>query len=258
MKTFSKIIKFPITQDKIINVTITKKRMKNIRLSISKTGDVKISMPYSTSYSYAYQFLVRKRGWISNQFNQIHLNLSKYSCNFNDNGNIFLLGNNYPLHIVNGSKNSVIFNNYIKDENVNTSISKQNLKTPYGFTIYVKDPAVNIKDLFIKWCKKYFLDFFANRLNYIYSQMFKNITPPSIKIKTMKTMWGNCNFVKNIVTLNLYLAKTPLVCIDYVIVHELAHLIHHNHSKEFHNLVTTILPDWKDRKKLLNTYSLAF
>ena len=101
---------------------------------------------------------------------------------------------------------------------------------------------------------------YKEKIKNYYDTIFRKygVQYPLIQIRKMKTMWGNCNFVKNIVTLNLYLAKTPLVCIDYVIVHELAHLIHHNHSKEFHNLVTTILPDWKDRKKLLNTYSLAF
>ena len=88
--------------------------------------------------------------------------------------------------------------------------------------------------------------------------MFKNNTLPTIKIKTMKSMWGNCNYVKKIITLNLFLAKTPISCIDYVIVHELAHLVHHNHSKEFHALMSTLLPDWKTRKKMLNNYSLNF
>ena len=88
--------------------------------------------------------------------------------------------------------------------------------------------------------------------------MFKSNPPPLVKIKTMKSMWGNCNFVKKIITLNLYLAKVPIECIDYVIVHELCHLIHHNHSKEFYKLITQIVPDWKVRKTNLNKYSLNF
>ena len=88
--------------------------------------------------------------------------------------------------------------------------------------------------------------------------MFKDNNYPIIKIKTMKSMWGNCNFVKRVVSLNIYLAKARIECIDYVITHELAHLIHHNHSKDFHNLMTTLMPDWKVRKKLLNNYTLKF
>ncbi len=245
MKISSKIIEFYIDSKQSINVEITKKRMKNIRLSISKLGQVKVSIPYSTTYSYAYQFLTRKREWIATQLNKINTNKIQDACSFVDGGNIFLLGQSYPLKVELDTKNKVIFN------------PNQNNYQDFGFTIFIR-PNTDVKKVFIAWCKKYFLDFFTNRLNYIYNQMFKNTTPPTIKIKTMKSMWGNCNYVKKIITLNLFLAKTPITCIDYVIVHELAHLVHHNHSKEFHALMSTLLPDWKIRKKMLNNYSLNF
>ncbi|MBQ7798402.1 MAG: M48 family metallopeptidase [Clostridia bacterium] len=254
MKNVSKTIDFPISTTKCIKVKITKKRMKNIRLSISKSGNVTVSIPYSTTYSYAYQFLVRKREWIVCQINKIHTNLANDSCNFVDNGNIFLFGKNYPLKVELSTKNKVIFNNFD-----NTQNNSNDINSHHGFTIYTKDTSSdNARIMFIKWCKKYFLDFATNRLNYIYSQIFNDNNLPIVKIKTMKSMWGNCNFVKRIITLNLYLAKTPMHCIDYVIVHELAHLIHHNHSKDFHDLLSRLLPDWKTRKKTLKDYSLIF
>ncbi|MFQ6724186.1 MAG: M48 family metallopeptidase [Clostridia bacterium] len=248
MKTLSKTISFPITNNHLIDIKITKKRMKNIRLTISKLGNINVSIPYNTTYSYAYQFLTRKRTWINTQLKKINANLLRTSCNFTNNGNIFLLGNNYPLSVMQGTRNKVIFNN---------TPSEQPLQTN-SFTIYIKSNDVDIKSLFVKWCKKYFLDFFTNRLNFIYNQIFKNSLPPNTKIKTMKSMWGNCNYVKKVITLNLYLAKTPIECIDYVIIHELCHLIHHNHSKDFYNLMNTLLPDWKVRKKALNKYTLTF
>ena len=238
MKTSSKVIQFPLASDKVADVTMTKKRMKNIRLSISSTGKINVSLPYYTSFAYAYDFLVRKRDWINTQLSKPR-NLKVDNCNFVDNGNIFLLGNSYTLNVQQSTKNKVVFDN--------------------NFTIYAKELNEEyVKAVFLKWCKKYFIDFFTNRLNFIYNQMFKSDPPPIIKIKTMKSMWGNCNYVKRVVTLNLYLAKTRIECIDYVITHELAHLIHHNHSKQFHALMTTLLPDWKARKKMLKNYSLKF
>ena len=234
-----KIVQFPLNNNEITNITISKKKMKNLRLVVSRTGNIALSMPYSVSYSYAYDFLVRKRNWITTQLTKINSNLAKDSCNFINNGNIFIFGNSYTLIVEQSTKNKVIFDN--------------------GFKILTKDLNTDfIKAIFIKWCKKYFLNFFNNRLNYIYNQIFKDSNPPQIKIKSMKSMWGNCNFVKRIVTLNLYLAKTRLECIDYVITHELCHLIHHNHSKDFHNLMTHLMPDWKERKKMLKEYSLKF
>ncbi|MBQ7880788.1 MAG: M48 family metallopeptidase [Clostridia bacterium] len=239
MKNTSKVIEFPLTTTTKTNVIITKKRMKNMRLTISKTGKVAVSIPYQTTYGYAYEFLVRKRSWIASQLSKINCNLNKDSCKFVDNGNIFVLGQNFPLKLELSTKNKVIFDN--------------------GFTIYTKDLSEDfVRQQFIKWCKKYFLDFFTNRLKYIYLQMFKDNNYPIIKIKTMKSMWGNCNFVKRVASLNIYLSKARIECIDYVITHELAHLIHHNHSKDFHNLMTTLMPDWKVRKKMLKDYSLQF
>ena len=238
MKTCSKVVEFPLAGNKVANVIMTKKRMKNIRLSISSTGKINVSLPYYTSYAYAYEFLVRKREWINTQLAKPQ-NHKIDTCNFCDNGNIFLLGNSHILKVEQSTKNKVIFDN--------------------DFTIYTKE--INeeyVRLIFLKWCKKHFLDFFTNRLKFIYNQMFKNSPPPIVKIKPMKSMWGNCNFVKRVITLNLYLAKTRIECIDYVITHELCHLIHHNHGKEFHSLMTTLLPDWKARKKMLKNYSLNF
>lgn len=238
MKTSSKVIEFPLASGKVADVTMTKKRMKNIRLSISSTGKINVSLPYYTSYAYAYEFLVRKREWINAQLSKPS-NIKIDTCNFVDNGNIFLLGNNYALKVEHSTKNKVVFDN--------------------DFTIYTKEISEEyVKNIFLKWCKKYFLDFFTNRLNFIYNQMFKTNPPPIVKIKTMKSMWGNCNYVKRIITLNLHLAKARIECIDYVITHELAHLIHHNHGKEFHSLMSTLLPDWEMRKKMLKNYSLNF
>lgn len=238
MKSSSKVVKFPLASGKVADITMTKKRMKNIRLSISSAGKINVSLPYYTSYAYAYNFLVRKRDWINTQLNKSY-GLKKDNCNFADNGNIFLLGTNYLLKVEQSTQNKVIFDKI--------------------FTIYSKIlDEEYIKQIFLKWCKKYFLDYFTNRLNFIYNQIFKSSPPPEVKIKTMKSMWGNCNYVKRIITLNLYLAKARIECIDYVITHELAHLIHHNHSKDFHNLMTSLLPDWKARKKMLKDYSLKF
>ena len=68
----------------------------------------------------------------------------------------------------------------------------------------------------------------------------------------MKTKWGICTPSKNEITFNLNLIKTPLECIEYVVLHELSHFKHPNHSRNFHNFVTRFMPNWKERKKILD------
>ena len=64
--------------------------------------------------------------------------------------------------------------------------------------------------------------------------------------------WGNCHFQDKRITLNLKLATKPRICLEYVIIHELTHLIEFNHSKNFKKLMEEFLPNWREIKELLN------
>lgn len=71
-------------------------------------------------------------------------------------------------------------------------------------------------------------------------------------IKRMKTRWGTCNYNAHRIWLNLALAEQPLVCVEYVVVHELCHLLEASHSERFWNLMTKFMPDWSQRRARLN------
>lgn len=76
-------------------------------------------------------------------------------------------------------------------------------------------------------------------------------------IKRMKTRWGTCNQKTARITLNLELAKKPISCIEYVIVHELVHLIEKKHNDRFVKLMTKYIPKWRSEKEELNRLILA-
>ncbi len=73
-----------------------------------------------------------------------------------------------------------------------------------------------------------------------------------VRYRRMKKRWGSCSS-KGVILLNTELVKAPTHCIDYVIVHELCHLIHPRHDKKFYQLLERILPDWKKRKERLES-----
>ena len=78
------------------------------------------------------------------------------------------------------------------------------------------------------------------------------IARPKLRIRTMKSCWGSCLVNKGIITLNRKLLMQPRECIEYVVVHELCHFIHPNHSKEFYKFMEQFMPDWRERKGRLN------
>ena len=78
------------------------------------------------------------------------------------------------------------------------------------------------------------------------------IARPKLRVRTMKSCWGSCLVNKGIITLNRKLLMQPRECIEYVVVHELCHFVHTNHSKEFYKFMEQFMPDWKERKGRLN------
>ena len=78
-------------------------------------------------------------------------------------------------------------------------------------------------------------------------------SPTAIRIHPMKSRWGSCNYIKGTLNFNLFLLDQPVECIEYVVMHEFAHFVQPDHSSAFHELMTVLMPDWKERKARLST-----
>ena len=96
-----------------------------------------------------------------------------------------------------------------------------------------------------KWIRKNIREIFTNRLYYWYNEFEENIPKPSLRLRKMTTRWGVCNTKSKVITLNTELFKYDIECLDYVVIHELSHLVHANHSKEFWNVVSKYCPNYK-------------
>lgn len=78
------------------------------------------------------------------------------------------------------------------------------------------------------------------------------VAMPSLRIRDMETRWGSCLAKKGVITLNKRLLEAPRHCIEYVVTHEFCHFIHPNHSKQYYAFLTMLMPDWRERKKVLD------
>ena len=142
--------------------------------------------------------------------------------------------------------------NKIKEDNLllgkSLNVLYKDVKKPL-----FKDNILIVKDDLMKdkWYKKKAMELFKINLDEAYFVFDEDIPYPKLKVRLMKTRWGVCNKKDDSVTLNLELIKKDPVFLNYVIVHELSHFVHFDHSKAFWSTVEKYCPDYKNvRKKL--------
>lgn len=201
--------------NKIYNVLVVKKNNKNTYLRIDDELNIVVTTNFFTTKKMI-QIILK------NNSKQILKMIEKKENEINKNSEFYYLGKKY----------NVVYTN-LDDINID------------GNYIYAK------KDKLDKWYKNQMKNLFSERLKYNYDLFEENIPFPSLRIRTMKTRWGVCNIKTKTVTLNSLLLKYSVDKLDYVIVHELSHLVHANHSKEFWNLVSKYCPEYKKIRKEL-------
>jgi predicted metal-dependent hydrolase len=113
-----------------------------------------------------------------------------------------------------------------------------------------------IKTVMESWYHRHSILIFKNRFDtYLKLTGSLKLAFPKLQVRQMNKRWGSCSKA-GVITLNEELVKTPLYCIEYVILHELCHLSIRKHGPKFFNLLTQYMPDWKKRKERLDLFSL--
>ncbi len=197
-------------------VIIEKKNNKNTYIRVKEDGKIFITTNYFASKKYLKQLL-------DNNYVALKKMIDKNKIKQEKNNYFYFLGKKYDIIIV---------------PTIKIDISSDK--------IFVE----NIEYL-NKWLKKQTALIYKQRLDYIYNLFKEEIPYPKLRIRKMKTRWGVCNRKDNIVTLNSELIKYGYSQIDYVIIHELSHFIHFDHSKNFWSQVSKYCPDYKMIRKTL-------
>lgn len=152
--------------------------------------------------------------------------------------------------------NKALDKNINKQEDDTFKLFGKSYDIVYGpFDTEINNNKIYTKDAksFNKYFTKYINNIYKERLDYWYNIFEEKIPYPNLKIRKMTSRWGVCNIKNNNVTLNLELSKYDNSALDYVIVHELSHFIHHNHSKDFWLLVSKYYPNYKNVRKMLRS-----
>jgi predicted metal-dependent hydrolase len=205
-----------LIDDKEYEVVIQKKNNKNTYIRVKEDLKIYVTTSYFASKLYIYNLLEQNKEYLKKVLTKQEIK--------NENTSFKYLGKKYDVIICN------IVNKVELDENKLYTPSEKELD---------------------KYIKKNTLELFKERLDYNYNLFLENIPYPKLKIRTMKTRWGVCNKRDNSVTLNSKLIEYNIEALDYVIIHELSHFVHFNHSKEFWMLVSKYNPNYKQIKKYL-------
>ena len=219
-----------------ITLTLERKNIKNMYLRVlPPNGNVKVSTPLFISDEEIVNFIRLKKDWILKKQRYIRENNIKAPLKYDNGEKHYLWGKEYTLQLI---KNDTVKQVLIDEE-------KSILYLPIA------------KRSTIEKRKKTLDEFYRNQMKIVIPQVLDKCTkivgktPSEVKIRNMKN-WGNCRYQDKRITLNLNLAKKDIECLEYVMIHELCHLIEFNHSKKFKNLMDKYCPNWKEIKKRLN------
>ena len=154
--------------------------------------------------------------------------------------------------------NKALTKNINKKEDISFKLFGKSYDIVYGFpNTEIEEEKIYTKDekTLNKYLSKHIYNIYSERLEYWYKTFEEKIPVPNLKIRKMSSRWGVCNIKNKNVTLNLELSKYTTEILDYVIVHELSHFIHPNHSKDFWLLVSKYYPKYKEARKYLKNNS---
>jgi predicted metal-dependent hydrolase len=220
-----------------ITVEILKKNNKNLHLYVlPPDGKVRVSAPYAMKDETIQSFVLTKMGWVKNQIQKFKNQLRQTERQYVTGESHYLWGRRYRLKLLPTTGASF----------VSIVSGDMRLYARKGATAQQKDAVIT------EWYRERIkakipalMDEWQQRIGVI---------APHWQVKNMRTRWGTCNAVKKRIWINLQLAKKPVECLEYVIVHELCHLLEKNHGHTFVALMDRHLPGWQATRKLLNEH----
>ena len=218
-------------------VEISFKDIKSLRLKVFPGTEIKLSVPINTPESFISDFLNQKLPWINKQLDIFSQTAAVEKENFIRSGtSTRILGRQLSIKIIPATKKRIV-----RDDR--------------WLLIYTTEPEnqENIDKQFFNWWQKNSKQYFLLQLAAMFPIVQKYGVPiPNLRVKQMQTLWGSCSRKHHGINLNYYLYKAPVACVEYVILHELLHFIYPTHNKAFYDTLTVLMPDWQERKRLLD------
>ena len=223
-----------VVENQEICYQLERKNVKNLNLRVRKDGSVFVSANEMVPCEEIDLFIHSKASYIHKAIDHFR-EIAQYKSQ--------------PKQYVSGETF------YIQGRGLRLQVSQAKKDAISSDGVYIFLEVKDINDIEKK--QRIVTRFLDQECKTIFSEVMEELYPlvkkygiekPTLRIREMETRWGSCLTKKRIITLNKRLLESPRNCIEYVVMHELCHLIHPNHSKHFYTFLSMLMPDWKERK----------
>ncbi len=218
-----------------LTVDVVQKNIKNIHLSVyPPTGRIRISAPFRMNLDTIRVFAISKLSWIKKQQAKLRKQEREAPREFLNRESHYFNGKRYLLKVI---EQAAVPRVELKHSKIELYVRPQTNREKMKSILdewYRSQLKASLPRLIGKWEKK------------------MNVKVNEFGIKKMKTKWGTCNSEAKRIWLNLELAKKPAECLEYIVVHEMVHLLKRNHNDRFISLMNTFMPKWRFYKDELN------
>lgn len=224
-----------------IPVQIVRKSIKNLHLSVCPPdGQVRVAVPLQMTDDRVRLAVISRLSWIKKQQASFKAQPRQSERQMVTGESHYVFGKCYRLEVIErpGCHQVAIANNNTLQLFVNPGTSTKNRALVLN-----------------EWYREQLSDRIPDLLNHWQSAIGKQVADWGIK--RMKTKWGSCNITQRRIWLNLELAKKPIECLEYVLVHELVHLLERHHNDRFKAHMDKYLPQWQHCRDILNSASLV-
>lgn len=231
--------KLEVGKGQVIEFELIRKDVININLTVRPDFSITVSANPNVSLEKIYEFIDSKSSWIQKR-------IGRFSQTKKDN--------DVKHEYMSGESYKYLGKQYRLELNLTTSIERVLLdEDKLKLFVRNKNKTTTKARLMDEWYRNQAKVIFNESLEKMYESIKDQVkTMPTIDFKIMKIRWGSCLRTKHMILLNLELIKAPKYCIDYVVLHELIHFVNKNHDSNFYELLTVLMPDWKQRKEILD------
>ncbi len=219
---------------------LLQKRIKNMHLRIyPPRGEVRISAPSRLSLDVITKFISSKISWIKEQQIKIKNRKIIAPLKFISGESHYFFGEKYLLQIVENAQSNAVF---LLDKKIEIHL-KKNLRREERKKLLDEFYRREIKKIISQFIAKY--------------EKKMGVKVREFGVKKMKTRWGTCNVRAGRIWINLELAKRKIECLEFIVTHEMTHLLERKHSKKFFALMDNFLPNWREAKNELKVLSIS-